>query len=72
MFEWICKNCGSHYFGWADIPKTCPNCGVKTIRSGNLFTEEEDKEDHYSFWDQNPLRRGFKNWTWGPFGKRRR
>ena len=72
MLKWICKKCGYTEFGWANTLKTCPNCGVRMVRKNNLFSEEEEEQDHYSFWSYNPMRWGFKDWTWGPFGKRRR
>ena len=72
MPEWKCKKCDYTLFGWADSPDPCPKCGGKMVKSGNLFEEEEQEGDHYSFWDYNPMSWGFKDWTWGPFGKRRR
>ena len=72
MTKWKCKKCGYTLFGRADKPRACPKCGGKRVKAGKLFKEEEEDEGHYSFWDYNPMSWGFKDRTWGPFGKRRR
>jgi len=37
-----------------------------------FYNEEEEDQDHYSFWNYNPMSWGFRSWTCGPFGPRKR
>jgi len=70
MPKWTCEKCGYPLWGWAPIPKRCPNCGGKMLKFSDILQEEEESEDHYSFWRGYNLPRLWDR-SWGPFGPRR-
>ena len=72
MPRWVCEECG--YTLWCPAPQAeeCPICGGKMVKGPgiSLEEEEEESEDHYSFWRGCPMGRLWDP-GWGPFGPRR-
>lgn len=73
MPKWTYEKCGHTLWGWGSQPERCPKCQAEMIEGlgVSLEEEEEESEDHHSFWHGCNLPRLWDR-SWGPFGPRRR